>query len=226
MRIKNEVCKNLDDIIRQFRRDLLAVSDYRRQSEIRDQIKWETTLEFSKTELEDLRRLIDGLIQQAESHPVSSEREEIKSVFDSFFNLNEIQNLDEEELEKEFKARKDLNENLAKVLSKEGLPEILSHIDERGKDSLPSKRIDGEGEWWAQVASRVLVENDLASKDEDVAGDAQYEITEKGRVVLECWEELQQTDTIQIKSDLQPESSMREIVLETLAAHFPENYSQ
>lgn len=230
-RIKNEVVANLDEVISDFRRDLLAVSNFQRAATLHEQFVFEnTTLNFSKSELEALKKQIDGLIEQAEDHPFSAEREELQDALESLHGMTNLENLAEsddpptpEELEEEYHRRKEMNRHLNTVLSKEGLPKILSEIGNSGKCELSGRRINGEGEWWAQVASRELVP-ELATKDEDTVGPDQYELTDKGEAVLECWEELQQTKTIQIKSDLRPEQSMRGLVLETLSEHFPENY--
>jgi len=231
-RIKNEVVENLDEAIQTFRRDLLAASNFqRRESSINEQFVWEvTTLESSKSELEDLKSQIEGLIEQAESHPVSAEREELQEELDTLYgtaDLNDTtdsaRDMDPEELEELYHRRKEMNQHLNTVLSKEGLPEILSYLGENGKTDLSNRKINGEGEWWAQVATRVLVP-ELATKDEDTVGASKYELTEKGKAVLECWKHLQNTKTVQIKNDLRPEQTTREIVLETLAEHFPENY--
>ncbi|WP_353634662.1 hypothetical protein ABSL23_03065 [Halobacterium sp. NMX12-1] len=231
-RIKNEVVANLDDVISDFRRDLLAVSNFQRAATLHDQFVYEnTTLSFSKSELESLKRQIEGMIEQAEDHPVSAEREELGGVLELMYGTVDLEDPaesdnppDAEELEELYSRRQELSQHLYTVLSKEGLPEILAHIGNHGKCELSGRRINGEGEWWAQVASRELVP-ELATKDEETVGAAQYELTDDGEAVLECWEGLQETKTIQIQSDLRPDESTRKIVLQTLAEHFPKNYS-
>lgn len=232
-RIKNEVVKDFNEVIDDFNRDLMAISNFqRREATVQEQFVWEgATLEIAKPELKSLKRTVDRLIEQAETHPISSEREELQEVLNRLYEGTDLelpsevdQNPSPEELEQLYHRRKEMNKSLKTVLSKEGLPEILLYIGKRGKCELSGRRINGEGEWWAQVASRELVP-ELATKDEDTVGPDQYELTDKGEAVLECWKELQETKTIEIKSDLRPDQTTRQIVLETLAEHFPENYS-
>lgn len=232
-RIKNEVVKNLDQAIDDFARDLMAVSNFqRRESTVQEQFVWEgATLEFAKPELERLKRTIDRLLEQAESLPVSSERKELQEVLNRLYEGTDLEhpsksdkNLSPEELEELYHRQREMNKHLKTVLSKEELPEILSYIGEHGKCELSGRTIGENGEPWPQVASRELVP-ELATKDDTWGDHKEYELTEKGEAVLECWEELQQTKTIQIQSDLRPEQTPREVVLKTLAEHFPKNYS-
>lgn len=232
-RIKNEVVEKFDQVIDDFTRDLMAVLSFqRKETTIQDQFKWEAaTLEITKPELERLKKKIENLIEQAESHPVSSERKELQDILNVLYEGAGLEypsksekNLSPEELEELYFRQREMNQHLKTVLSKEGLPKILSYIGKKGKCGLSGKTIGENGESWAQVASRELVP-ELATKDDTWERQKQYELTKKGKAVLECWEELKQSKTIQIKSEFQPGRSARELVLETLAEHFPENYA-
>jgi hypothetical protein len=237
-RIKNEVGEKFHDVIQEFHRDLRGLSNFQQQSGFKQKDVWENaTLVASKDELVALRDTIDRLIDRAESDAVNSEREELQQALHIMYNETNLgeevyngvysdsgERLDQEELDEFYNRRREMNQHLHSILSKEGLPEILEYIGKHGPCELDGQ-IGDEGEHWAQVASRELVDAQLALKKEKSTRRKVYQLTSRGEAILECWRALQDTEVITFKKQFNPNTDVQKLVLEVLSEHFPENYS-
>jgi len=220
-RLHNEVGQNLPQLIRQVRKDLLGINLFYMNIKKDGWYEYENIiLPHAKDELERLRDYIDTLIGYAERDMMVERREEIRkpvsSLSDGLEYLNALHKGDREVLEnlemvdgelrepkelveekEEFKKRKQV---LIALLSDEGLLEIVEWVSENEKTKVPERTKSNSKETWKQAIGKYLKSGTHGHGLVEKSGWG-YELTERGRIVLECWDELKQTSIVETKLD-------------------------
>lgn len=219
-RIHHKGGRNLRRIVRDFRLDLHALEEYYKSERPEDWDEYSTiTLPQAQEELEELRDLLDQLIQRADSDPQEYEKAEIRDALGELttglphvqraisndfeaakeagvqWEGNEIvgppEYLEEDEV---FKERQ---KALMAVLSDEGLYEIFSWICDHRRDVHAESLIDGRtksnsDETWKQAIGRYLV-----SKHELVAKRRwEYDLTDRGECVNRAIKSLVESEAV------------------------------
>jgi hypothetical protein len=234
-RIKNEVVPPdaLGHIILQFDLDLLAVWNFQRSSDREAWKNWrQRTLPTVKQDLENLRNTLDRLIEIAEDDELNNESEELHDALsvlgiDPYRGISsgvlDLRNPEQNEATEspEIKALErywEVQDSLTTVLGQKGAPEILEYVKENGPCQLRSRRSEGDGQYWTQVANESLVPG-LLETDEEQIGDTQYKLTDLGRDVLEVWMALKGTTGVEKERKANPEKVDREHVKDLLMMH-------
>jgi hypothetical protein len=238
-RIHNEVGQNLPEIIRQFRADISAVNMFYLNVKKDGWYEYENIiLPRAKDELESLRDHLDTLIEHAERDMMDERREQFRepvaSLRDGLEYLNAFYKGDRDVLEhlervdgelrepqelveekEEFKKRK---QALLAVLSDEGLLEIFEWVSKNEKTKVPDRTKSTSDETWKQAIGKYLMssEHGHGLVEESVWF---YELTERGQVVMKCWEELKHTSVVETKLDTLGDSR-REVAWRLLNRYF------
>jgi len=239
-RVKNDVAtaSGISEALKQFDKDLCAINRLHLQSQEGDSQYWKMVhLTSIEQDLKSVRKTVDMMLEIAGGEEEWNAREELREAI-SILHPGEVHPENgyvaarEEQMELVSEADGDITfsdleemylsyktrwEGLQSILTKEGLPEILEYIGKNGWCSLGEKRV-GQGEYWATISSRELVP-DLAQKREEQAHPREYNLTEDGKVVLECWQALKDTDAVEMKQ-FSNESSERKLVLRSLEDFF------
>lgn len=119
-------------------------------------------------------------------------------------------------------GEKDKREDaLVALLRKDGLAEILEHIHKNGRCELPPKKNwGGTGQWWTGLASQFLAnEYGLVNRYEISSTRKEFEITDRGEVVLRTWHLLKETDAVVAERAVKPDASDRALIRDLLDRH-------
>ena len=237
-RIQNNVATvpNLQILLISLYSDLNAIQNLQR-TDPKTWKKWESeTLPAVTQELEWLRDTFDRMLTIAERDDFRKEREELEEAFAHLYEgeyhpraafgtgvtghspPEVVQKSTSKELSDRFETLETRTDGVESLLRREELSEILSYIAKNGRCELPAKKIGGSGEYWSKVASEMLVP-ELVEKTEMSQTHREYEITEHGRAVLECWIALSETTAVAREREVKPESSERECVRAALKLH-------
>jgi len=217
-RIHHKAGRQLRDIVRKFRLDLHAIDEYYKSERPGDWYGYSSvTLPHTKDELEELRGLIDKLIQRAESETRQEEKTEIREALEELavglphvqaVASNEFEAMDEADIQwedndivgppefleedEEFRARQ---KALMAVLSDEGLFEIFTWVCEHGGDvnaesNIKEREKSNSAETWKQALGRYLIsKHGLVAKQR-----WEYELTERGECVQRAMKGLLDSD--------------------------------
>ncbi|MCX2819896.1 hypothetical protein EGH25_11095 [Haladaptatus sp. F3-133] len=217
-RIHNEVGQNLPEIIRQFRTDLMAINMFYMDVKQDGWYEYESiTLPRAKDEMERLRDHLDILIEYAERDMMAKRREEVRKsillLYDGLEYLNRLHDGDEEyrgfervegelqkskRLEDEQEEYTERKQAVIKLLSDEGLLEIFEWVSENEKANVPDRTKSNSKETWTQSIGKYLKSGEYGHGLVAESGWG-YELTERGRAVRDCWEELKQASIVEEK---------------------------
>lgn len=126
-----------------------------------------------------------------------------------------------QELVSQLEEKDKRDDALVALLRKDGLADILEHIHKNGRCKLPAKKNrGGSGQWWTGLASQFLAnEYGLVNRYEISSTRKEFEIKDRGEVVLRTWHLLKETDAVVAERAVKPNASDREIVHDLLDKH-------
>jgi len=239
-RIQNEVVTvpQLQMLLLGFMNDLEAVQSLQR-TDVATWKAWESgTLPAVTQELEWLRDTVDQMLEIAERDRFKEEAEEMRTAVEPLYPGDyhpreaygtgvmgdeppeAVQQWTAEELADRFETVEIRREGLRTLCNVDELAEILSYIASEPPRELPSRQIGDDGEWWSKAASDYLAP-ELVTKTEHSQTRREYEITEHGTAVLECWNRLLDTTAVEMEADARPEADERVHINRALELHDP-----
>lgn len=235
-RIHNEVGRNLPEIIREFRMDLLAVNMFYKNIKKDGWYEYESViLPQAKDEMKQLRNHLNKLIEYADREMMDERREEVRKPVSSLSDgleylnryhegdvelLKQVERVDGEiqepkqlaEEEDEYDRRK---QALITVLSDDGLFEIFEWVCDNEKSKVPDRTKSNSKESWKQAIGKYLKSgHELV---EEVGWG--YELTDRGRAVKTCWKDLRDASVVETKLDTLGDSR-REVAWRLLNRYF------
>lgn len=234
-RIRNDLAFRLDEIVREVHQELEAVDLLMTTEGGHKLYEYETQmLPFAKGDLVQLRHFVDLLIERAESDYWRHREEDMRHSLDALHHdLDSVKRyregdsalreriesedgriIEPPELADEMDELAARRGALIRVLSINGVHEVLSYLHEHGpQTSIPRGRKAGNI-YWRQAAKQFLV-NELELAEDVGAFDSVYRLTDRGRAVSISWERLDDAETV-VEHAKQHDISRREAAHELI----------
>lgn len=236
-RVNNEVTADLREIIKQFRKDLAAITRYNTSRREGGWYEYESSvLPKSKRELKQLRDQIGRLIERAERDLLPERDRELREgIAELWADLPVYKEINEGDIQTEAEVlEQDRNEDgtlevvgppefieeqqeyqqrekaLIGVLENQDLVEILEYLKANGETTLPKE--------WRSPAGRFLVNQyALVEKDDTWQNNVKYQLTDRGKAVWRVWNHLK---NLPVVDEISAGKGKRETVHHLLNLHF------